>query len=122
MTRTYPGYHAVRRCEAYLLGALGWDLHSVTPLHFIENFTFQGATLFSNDHLKTDQDSALVKVRRHVDYFALLALRQDFMLTRKFSDETIAVAIIYAARKASRALKNSWNQEAFSVLFPSLDS
>ena len=81
LSRTYPGYHAVRRCETYLLGVLSWDLNSVTPLHFVENFLYQGATVFSNDDIinKADEGSevseALIKVRRHVDYFALLALR-----------------------------------------------
>ena len=28
----------------------------------------------------------LQKVRRHVDYFALQAIKQDFMLTKKFTD------------------------------------
>ena len=39
------------------------------------------------------------------------------MLTRRYSEETVAIAVIYAARKASGALKTSWNREAYSVLF-----
>ena len=39
------------------------------------------------------------------------------MLTKKYSEETIAIAVIYAARKASGTLKKSWNKEAFSILF-----
>ena len=59
----------------------------------------------------------LQKVRRHIDYFAMQALKQEFMLTKRFSDQTVAVAIIYAARTASKVLKEGWNEAAFSKLF-----
>ena len=39
------------------------------------------------------------------------------MFTRRYSEETVAVAVIYAARQASGVLQTSWNQDVFSVLF-----
>jgi hypothetical protein len=36
------------------------------------------------------------------------------MLTKKFGEQTIAAAIIYAARKASKVMEKDWNCEAFS--------
>ena len=36
--RGYPGFHALQRCEVYLLGVLEWDLNRVTPLHFVQNY------------------------------------------------------------------------------------
>jgi len=56
-------------------------------------------------------------VRRHVDYFALQAIKQDFMLSKRHSDQTIAAAIIYAARQASKVVENAWNEQAFSHMF-----
>ena len=38
------------------------------------------------------------------------------MLTKKYSDQTIAAAIIYAARQASKVVEPSWNSTAFTHL------
>ena len=46
----------------------------------------------------------LQKIRRHVDYFASQAIKQEFMLDKRFSDQTVAAAIVYAARKASKVV------------------
>ena len=119
--RAYPGRHALVRCELHLLAILCWDLNTVTPLHFIQNHLYQGV-VFTNDVPaawgcdKVDI-KMLQKVRRHIDYFAMQALKQEFMLTKRFSDQTVAVAIIYAARTASKVLKEGWNEAAFSKLF-----
>ena len=75
--RSYPGFHAIQRCELYFLRVLSWDLNSITPLHFVHNHLYQGV-LFTNDTLlnvggspSDHQRKALQKVRRHIDYFAL---------------------------------------------------
>ena len=39
------------------------------------------------------------------------------MLSKKYLDQTIAAAIIYAARQASKVFEKSWNSEAFLLLF-----
>ena len=127
-SRSYPGLQAIKRCEPYLLHKLCWDLNTVTPLHFVLNHLYQGV-VFSNDETIVAPGSApstdkaavvdpsdrklLQKVRRHVDYFALQAIKQDFMLTKKFTDQTVAAAIIFAARLASKVLRTPWNAPAF---------
>ena len=64
--------------------------------------------IFSNDTPAPGKDltdrKLLEKVKRHVDYFALQAVRQDFMLSKRFADQTIAASIIFAARKASKTV------------------
>ena len=120
--RAYPGFHAVQRAELYLLGVLCWDLNTVTPLNFIQNHLYQGV-IFSNDcpvsqeSCGLDDHKLLQKVKRHVDYFTQQAIKQEFMLSKKYLDQTIAAAIIYAARQASKVFVKSWNREAFLHMF-----
>lgn len=113
-------FERIRKCEVELLSVLQWDLNRVTPMHFVQNFLYQGA-VFTNDEATLGQTlrdrKVLQKVRRHVDYFALQALKQDFMLTKAFPDHVVAAAVIYAARKASKQIKESWNAEVFEHLF-----
>ena len=119
--RSYPGFHAIQRCELYLLRVLCWDLNTITPLHFVQNHLYQGV-LFTNDRLVAgssteDFRKALQKVRRHIDYFALQAIKQEFMLSKLYSDQTVAAAIIFAARKASKVVEYAWNESAFKQMF-----
>ena len=118
--RSYPGFHAIQRCELYLLRVLCWDLNTITPLHFVQNHLYQGI-LFTNDRLiasnTDDYRKALQKVRRHVDYFAQQAIKQEFMLSKIYSDQTVAAAIIFSARKASKVVENAWNEPAFRQMF-----
>ena len=121
--RAYPGFHAVQRAELHLLGVLCWDLDTVTPLHFIQNHLYQGV-IFSNDcpvsqesSCSLDDQKLLQKVKRHVDYFTQQAIKQEFMLSKKYPDQTIAAAIIYAARQASKVFETSWNSKAFLHMF-----
>jgi len=111
--RSYPGFHAIQRCELYLLRVLCWDLNTITPLHFVNNHLYQGI-LFTNDRMTSgcdDKHKALQKVKRHIDYFALQAVKQEsYMLAKCYSDQTIAAAIIYAARKASKIVEEAWNE------------
>ena len=78
--------------------------------------------MFSND-IALDSttpditEKMLLKIKRHTDYFALQVIKQDFMLSKQFSDQVIAASTIYAARKASNILKESWNTQAFSKAF-----
>ena len=65
------------------------------------------------------EEKLIEKIRRHIDFFALQAIKQDFMFTKQFSDQTIAAAVIYAARQASNTLLNPWNEPAFANLFGS---
>ena len=60
-------------------------------------------TLAGNQAKEAQQDLVL-KITRQIESFAEKAMRQDFMFTRRYSEETIAVAVIYAARKASGIL------------------
>ena len=39
------------------------------------------------------------------------------MLSKKYLDQTITAAIIYAARQASKVFERSWNSEAFLLMF-----
>ena len=117
--RTYPGVRTVQRCELYLLKILCWDLNTVTTLHFVLNHLYQGV-VFSNDKCAQDKhidNKSLEKVKRNVEYFSMMALKQDFMLTKKFEEQTIAAAIIYASRKATKVIETDWNTEAFSQIF-----
>jgi len=85
-SRSYPGFGALERCELYLLKVLCWDLNTITPMHFVKLHLYQGV-IFSNDTpLKVLDTKSLQTVRRHIDYFALEALKQRFMLTKTFSD------------------------------------
>ena len=105
-----------------MLNILKWSLNTLTPLHFIQNYVFQGI-VFSNDTLAQSDNSTspdrigqtkipgkktLQKVKRYIDYFALQSLKQDFMLSQKFKIDVIAVAIIRGARKASK-IEPDWN-------------
>ena len=56
-------------------------------------------------------------MRRHIDYFALQAIKQEFMLSKLYSDQTVAAAIIFAARKASKVVEYAWNEPAFKQMF-----
>jgi len=112
---------ALQRCELYLLKVLCWDLNTVTPMHFVQQHLYQGI-VFSNDSAldSTTPDiteKMLLKIKRHTDYFALQVIKQDFMLSKQFSDQVIAASTIYAARKASNILKESWNIQAFKKSF-----
>ena len=85
-SRSYPGFGALERCELYLLKVLCWDLNTITPMHFVKLHLYQGV-IFSNDTpLKVLDTKSLQTVRRHIDYFALEALKQSFMLAKTFSD------------------------------------
>ena len=78
----------MQRCELYLLDILCWDLNTVTPLHFISQHLYQGV-VFSDDKTVSGDpiDSKMLqKIRRHVDYFSVLAIKQDFMLMKQFDD------------------------------------
>ena len=68
-----------------MLNVLNWNLNTLTPLHFVQNYVYQGI-VFSNDTLAQSDNSTspdrngqtkipgkktLQKVKRYVDYFAL---------------------------------------------------
>ena len=91
----------------------------MTPLHFISQHLYQGV-VFSDDKTVSGDpiDSKMLqKIRRHVDYFSVLAIKQDFMLKKQFDDQTIAAAVILGARKASKVVRTAWHSEAFSRAF-----
>lgn len=39
------------------------------------------------------------------------------MIGKSFEDETVAAAIVFAARQASKVFENPWNEDAFRSLF-----
>lgn len=43
-------YNDISKCEINLLNILGWNLNTLTPLHFVLNYVYQGV-VFSNDTL-----------------------------------------------------------------------
>ena len=45
---------------------------------------------------------SMSKVRKYLDYFSLQVLKQDFILKREYSYETIAMAVVWASRKAAK--------------------
>ena len=75
----------ISKCELSLLNILNWNLNTLTPLHFVHNYVYQGI-VYSNDTLtqadnptSPDRDGqakipgkkTLQKVKRYIDYFAL---------------------------------------------------
>ena len=78
-------FRDISKCELTLLNILKWSLNTLTPLHFVQNYVYQGI-VFSNDTLaqseittspdrngqqKIPGKKTLQKVKRYVDYFAL---------------------------------------------------
>lgn len=93
----------------------------MTPLHFVQNHLYQGVVFSDDKSLDLKQaltdKNLLEKVKKHVAYFSNLALKQEFIFAKTFEDETIAAAIIFAARQASKIFENPWNEDAFKSLF-----
>ena len=87
--KTTLKYDDISKCELNLLNILKWSLNTLTPLHFVQNFVYQGI-VYSNDTLAQPENSAsldrngstkipgkktLQKVKRYIDYFALQSLK-----------------------------------------------
>ena len=126
----------IKQCEFDILKHLEWDLNSITPLHFTLNYIYQGVA-FTDDmvHQRDDDESglqgfglsqptglfavgqkAMSRLRRYIDYFSLQVLKQDFIMKRQYSLETVAMAVVWAARKAAR-FQTEWNVKGLQLLF-----
>ena len=55
-SRTDLKYADITKCEMTLLNILNWNLNTLTPLHFVQNYVFQGI-VFSNDTLAQSETS-----------------------------------------------------------------
>ena len=56
------------------------------------------------------------KLRKYVKYFSVQALKQEFVVKRQYSLETVAIAVVWAARKAAK-FQPVWHKEGFKALF-----
>ena len=56
-------------------------------------------------------------VQKYVDYFAKLAVKQDFMLSKLYSDQVMAASVIYAARETSEVVKEGWNPQVCPAVY-----
>ena len=56
------------------------------------------------------------KLRKYVHYFSLQVLKQEYIVKREYSLETVAMAVVWASRKAAK-FQPAWHKEGFKILF-----
>ena len=99
--------------EYFIKDVLKWNLHTLTPLHFVHCLTSQGI-LFEDDEYPDDLQKTLKSLNKKSELFTDLSLDSEYLTTTDYSKSLVGVAWIVWARKIC-GIKPLWNNKLYNL-------